>query len=141
MREFSEWWRQISEYLPHWCRLTLLACIPMGEGLRDLCILIRPEWNIGGVSYWGWTIFAMFVALPVAYTVQLINRRLLGHDDYWERIRREIRDMKLAMNDVPLSKAEQRLVWRALFQRLAAEAPIARNAESASSSTTPDASA
>jgi hypothetical protein len=119
--DLSAWWRQISEYLPTWARVTGLASVAVGEGLRNLANLTHPPVDYPSVSPWGWTIFGMFIAFPCVFAWRLAGRRLGGAPDPYEAARQYIQVIKLTMAAANLSKAEQQFQWRAVMRKLADE--------------------
>jgi hypothetical protein len=122
--DLSALWRQISEYLPPWARVTFFASAAIGEGFRQLANLLHPPFDYASVSYWGWTIFGMFVAYPSVFLWRTIGRKLLNIRDPFEAAREYIQVIKLAMHEAQLSRTEQLFQWRSVFQKLRDELHI-----------------
>ena len=121
MKDLSEWWRQISEYLPPWARVTFLSSVPIGEGLHQLANLLHPSIDYAAVSEWGWPIFGMFIAFPPVFLWRIFGRRILRVPDTFEMAQEYILIIKMALKEAGLSKTEQQFQWRAVIQKLADE--------------------
>jgi len=130
MTDFVAWWRIVSENLPHWVRVTLLASAVVGEGVRQLVNFLHPLMDhaavgnlvdYAAVSPWGWTIFGMAICFPIAMAWRLFGRKLFKVANTYEAASEYIRVIKLAMVEAKLSKTEQQFQWRAVMQKLADE--------------------